>query len=75
MERLWRSVKYEHAYLYECGTVPELEKGLRSYLTFYNQERPHQSLSYQTPAGVHFHGSFLPDCGIGVSLVLVISWS
>ena len=48
VERLWRSVKYE--------TVPELEKGLREYFTFYNQERLHQSLSYQTPAEVHFAG-------------------
>ena len=34
-------------------TVPELEKGLGEYFTFYNHERPHQSLSYQTPAEVH----------------------
>jgi transposase InsO family protein len=51
---LWRSVKYEHVYLYEYETVPELEKGLREYFTFYNQERLHHSLSYQTPAEVHF---------------------
>ena len=56
VERLWRSVKYEHVYLYEYEKVPELEKGLREYFTFYNQERPHQSLSYQTPAEVHLAG-------------------
>ena len=28
VERLWRSVKYEHVYLYEYAVVPELEKGL-----------------------------------------------
>jgi len=54
VERLWRSVKYEHVYLYEYAAVPELEKGLHEYFTFYNYERPHQSLSYQTPAEVHF---------------------
>lgn len=54
IERLWRSVKYEHVYLYEYALVPELEKGLHDYFTFYNHERPHQSLSYQTPAEVHF---------------------
>jgi putative transposase len=53
VERLWRSVKYEHVYLYEYAVVPELEKGLHEYFTFYNHERPHQSLSYQTPAEVH----------------------
>ena len=56
IERLWRSVKYEHIYLYEYAMVPELEKGLNNYFTFYNYERPHQSLSYQTPAEVHFAG-------------------
>ena len=53
VERLWRSVKYEHVYLYEYASVPELEKGLEQYFTFYNHERPHQSLSYQTPEEVH----------------------
>lgn len=57
VERLWRSVKYEHVYLYEYALVPELEKGLEQYFTFYNHERPHQSLSYQTPAEVHYAGA------------------
>jgi len=56
VERLWRSVKYENVYLYEYAVVPELEKGLHEYFTFYNHERPHQSLSYQTPAEVHCVG-------------------
>lgn len=49
VERLWRSVKYEDIYLHEYATVPELEKGLAHYFTFYNHERPHQSLS--SPCG------------------------
>lgn len=53
VERLWRTVKYEHVYLYDYATVIELEKGLGQYFTFYNNERPHQSLAYQTPAEVH----------------------
>jgi putative transposase len=54
VERLWRSIKYEHVYLYDYALVMELEKGLEHYFTFYNCERPHQSLAYQTPAEVHF---------------------
>jgi len=40
-------------YLHEAETVMQLEKGLAGYFTFYNHERPHQSLSYQTPAQVY----------------------
>jgi putative transposase len=54
IERLWRTVKYEDIYLKEYATVPSLEDGLRSYFTFYNDERPHQSLGYCVPAEVHY---------------------
>jgi putative transposase len=53
VERLWRSVKYEDVYLRGYESVPELERGLAAYFRFYNHERPHQSLGYQTPAEVH----------------------
>jgi len=54
IERLWRSVKYEHIYLHDYSSVPALETGLGDYFQLYNYERPHQSLNYQTPADVHF---------------------
>jgi putative transposase len=54
VERLWRSVKYECVYLNDYETVLQLERSLYSYFMFYNGERPHQSLSYRTPADVHF---------------------
>ena len=54
VERLWRSVKYEHLYLYDHETVPAVAAGLAKYFQFYNTERPHQSLAYQTPAEVHY---------------------
>lgn len=54
IERLWRTVKYEHIYLYDYATVVELEAGLEAFFEFYNQERLHQSLDYRTPADVHF---------------------
>jgi putative transposase len=53
VERLWRTVKYEDIYLKDYATVPALEAGLERYFTFYNHERPHQSLAYRTPAEVH----------------------
>lgn len=54
IERLWRSLKYEDIYLKDYATVPELADGLAAYFTFYNYERPHQSLNYCTPAELHF---------------------
>lgn len=53
VERLWRSVKYEDVYLRGYESVSALERGLTAYFWFYNQERPHQSLDYRTPAEVH----------------------
>jgi len=54
VERLWRTVKYEHLYLYDHQTVPAVADGLSRYFQFYNTERPHQSLDYRTPAEVHY---------------------
>ncbi len=54
IERLWRTVKYEHLYLYEYETVAAVRQGLDSYFPFYNTVRPHQSLAYRTPAEVHY---------------------
>jgi putative transposase len=53
VERLWRSVKYEDIYIQGYETVPGLHHGLARYFAFYNDERPHQSLGYRTPAAVY----------------------
>jgi putative transposase len=53
VERLWRSVKYEDIYIRGYEAVPELYRGLGRYFAFYNDERLHQSLNYQTPAAVY----------------------
>ena len=54
VERLWRSVKYEWLYTHDFQTVSELRAGLDEYFEFYNTERLHQSLNYQTPQAIHF---------------------
>lgn len=53
VERLWRSVKHEDVYLKGYATVPELLLGLTEYFVFYNTERTHQSLGYNTPDEVY----------------------
>jgi putative transposase len=56
VERLWRSVKYEEVYLKAYGNRTEARVGIGAYLNFYNQERPHQALGYQTPGEVFQEG-------------------
>ena len=53
IERLWRSVKYEHIYLYAYTTGNELYKGLEKYFNFYNNIRTHQSLKNQIPCQLY----------------------
>lgn len=56
VERLWRSVKYEDVYLKGYASVSELLLGLTEYFVFYNGERKHQSLGYDTPDEVYRTG-------------------
>lgn len=58
VERLWRTVKYERVYLHNYETVWEAMQDIGIYFNIYNNERPHQSLEYQTPAEVYLNGFF-----------------
>jgi putative transposase len=53
VERLWRSLKYEEVYLYAYDSVQEARAGIARYFDFFNDERPHQALGYQTPANFY----------------------
>ena len=53
IERFWRSLKYEKIYLHAYANGLELFLGITEYIHFYNEERKHQSLGYQTPAIVY----------------------
>jgi len=55
IERLWRSLKYEEVYLKAYETVAEARSGIGNWITFYNQERTHQSLDRRTPEEVYFN--------------------
>jgi putative transposase len=52
-ERLWRSVKYEEVYLHNYRSPREARASITKYMEFYNEQRPHQSLGYQTPGDVY----------------------
>jgi putative transposase len=53
IERLWRTIKYEDIYLRSYDTPRDARTGISRYMDYYNNLRPHQSLSYQTPAEVY----------------------
>jgi putative transposase len=53
VERFWRSLKYEDIYLNDYRTLGELKTGLARYFRFYNSERFHESLGYETPDAIY----------------------
>jgi hypothetical protein len=52
IERLWRSLKYEDIFLKAYESPAEARGGIGTWLTFYNDERPHQTHGYRTPREV-----------------------
>src|SRR5271168_5250060 len=52
IERLWRSLKYEEVFIKAYGSVAEARRSIGVWLTFYNDVRVHQALSYRTPREV-----------------------
>lgn len=54
IERFWRSLKQEKIYRIELTSVKEAKDAISQYIHFYNCQRLHQSLEYQTPASIYF---------------------
>jgi len=52
-QRLWRTIKYEEVYLHEYTSPKEAHRQISQYIQFYNNERIHQALAYNTPAQVY----------------------
>jgi putative transposase len=56
VERFWRNVKHEDVYLNGYANMGELMVGMTKYMSFFNDERPHQSLGDRTPDQVYRDG-------------------
>jgi putative transposase len=54
IERFWRSLKYEDIYLQDYGDGLSAGRGIGMWISQYNNQRPHQSLGYATPAEYYF---------------------
>ena len=55
IERLWRTVKYEHVYLHAYESTSEAKSKIGNYFEFYNQRRPHSKLDRLTPDEFYFN--------------------
>ena len=55
VERLWKTIKYEHVYLHAYATVSEAKAKLAAYIDFYNGRRPHTALNRETPDAAYFN--------------------
>ncbi len=53
IERFWRSLKYEHIYLYPKDDASDLYQGIYGYIKWYNEQRRHSSLEDQRPKEVY----------------------
>jgi putative transposase len=74
IERLWRTVKYGNIYVQEYPTMRDAHGGLGTYFNFYNTERLHQSLDYQTPWEMYSGIKFCPPAP-GSPLILPTGFS
>ena len=54
VERLWKTIKYEHVYLHGYDTVSEARSKIENYIKFYNQRRPHSSIDRLPPDKVYY---------------------
>jgi len=55
IERLWRTLKYDHIYLCPADSGSACRQGIGEFIRYYNQERPHSSLDDMTPDEVYYH--------------------
>ena len=54
IERLWRTIKYDHIYLNPADSGNALRDGLETFIEYYNEDRPHSALGAATPDEVYY---------------------
>jgi putative transposase len=54
VERLWRTIKYEHVYKHVYASVADARTLIGRHIDWYNTERPHSSLENQTPDEAYY---------------------
>lgn len=49
IERFWRTVKQDHVYLYPAQNGIDLYRGLKDFINYYNNQKPHQGIGRVVP--------------------------
>lgn len=55
IERFWRTVKQDYVYLQPATSGIELYKGLKGFIGYYNNKKPHQGIGRVVPASLYKH--------------------
>jgi len=50
IERFWRTVKQDYVYLFPSENGTELFMGLKKFINYYNNQKPHQGIKSNIPA-------------------------
>jgi putative transposase len=53
IERFFRTLKYNYVYLHPANDGLELYQGIKTYIHYYNDRKPHQGIDHQIPATVY----------------------
>lgn len=53
IERFWRTIKQDYVYLYPSENGTELFMGVKKFINYYNNQKPHQSLKSSIPAWLY----------------------
>ncbi len=74
VERLWRSLKYEEVYLKAYADIRKARESIARWVKFYNFERPHQALAYNTPWEIYQQvPRFAPERGASTTATTATS--
>lgn len=63
-ESFFATLKREELYRYKYASVNEFMRRVKTYMYFYNAERPHKTLRYQTPDG--FEAEYMRKQGTSI---------
>lgn len=53
IERFFRTLKYNYVYLHPANDGLELYQGIKTYIHYYNDRKPHQGIDHQIPTTVY----------------------